>query len=221
MAGNEDPFRIFLPCFNSPETMDVTLAGTAMEESEPDFFNSAYTTALNSPGQISTDGNLSNSPNQSLPDSSRPKAMNRADPHSAESSPPDSSSDSSTRHKRNNSSNSSQSGLLVSDITMTDDGPSTAWKGGVPMVEEKFAGGLKVEMPSANADIDLSNRAMENDFDFESAASSPSPPPDTKADFSGSIKGLKMPIRSPRPGPASNFNHHYGVPNVSSETIYR
>lgn len=221
MAVNEDPFRIFLPCFSSPETMDVTLAGTAMEESEPDFFNSAYTTAFNSPGQTLTDENLSNSPSQSPPDCSRPNAMNRADPHSAESSPPDSSSDSSTRHKRNNSSNSSQSGLLAGDISLTDDVHSTTWKSGVSIVEEKFAEGLKVEMPSANADIDLSNRAMENDFDFESAASSPSPPPNSKADFSGSIRGLKMPIRSPRPGPAFSFSHHLGVPNVSSETICR
>ena len=210
MAANDDPFRIFLPSFNSPEAMDSTLAGT-MEESDTDFFTSAYNTAFNSPGQMHMDDTLSNSPSQSLQNTKPPNTMDSAVPHSAESSPTDSSSDSSVRHKRNISSNSSQSALILGDVAMTDDTHPVIWKGGVATVEEKSS---KNELPSADADIDLSNRAMEHDFDFESAASSPSPPPDSNAHSSGSIKALKMPIRSPRPGPASTFNH-YSLPTVS------
>lgn len=213
MAVNDDPFRLFLPRFNSPEPLDPTLAGT-IEESDTDFFNSAYNTAFNSPGEIFPDDALSNSPSQALLDNRRPNAMNPADSHSPESSPPDSSSDTSTRLKRNDSSNSSQSGLLAGDLSMTDDAFPVAWRGGLKTVEDKFAEGLKGEMPSADADVDMSNRAMEDDFDFESAASSPSPPLDLEALSSSDIRGLKMPIRSPRPGPASSLNHQYGVPKV-------
>ena len=214
MAANDDPIRMFLPSFSCRETMDTAPAG-AMEESDTDFFNSAYNTALNSPGQIFTDDTLSNFPSQSMPDKGRPNAMNPADSHSAGSSPLDSSSDSSTRHKRNASSNSSQSGLLVGDVSMTDDAHPAAWRGGITTVKDQFAEGLKREIPSAYADIDLSNRAMENDFDFDSAASSPSPPPDSNPLSRGGIKGMKMPFRSPRSGHASSIRRHYGMPTVS------
>ena len=215
MAANNDPFRMFLPSFNSREAMDPTLAGT-MEENDTDFFTSAYNTAYNSPGQILIDDTLPNSPSQSLQDTDRPNTSNPVEFHSAESSPTDSSSDSSTRHKRNISSNSSQSALIVGDVSMTDDTHPAIWKGGVATIEEK---GLNNEMPPANADIDLSNRAMEHDFDFDSAASSPSPPPDSKAHSSGSIKGLKMPIRSPRSGAASASNS-YSVPMVGEFVFF-
>ncbi len=218
MAVNDDPFRLFLPSFNSPEPMDLTLAGT-MEESDGDFFNSAYTTAFNSPGKLFADVTLSSSPSQPLPDSRRSKIMNPADFHSRGSSPPDSSSDSSTRHKRNDSSNSSQSGLLLGDASMADDSLPVEWKGGVTTVDDRVTEGLRSEIPSADADIDLSNRAMENDFDFDSAASSPSPPLDLGSLSSSGIKGLKMPIRSPRSRPASSFHHQYGVSKVSNDVF--
>ena len=215
MAANEDPFRLFLPSFNSPEAMDSAMAGT-MEESDTDFFTSAYNTAFNSPGQMLMDDTLLSSPGQPLQDTSRPNTMNPAESHSAESSPPDSSSDSSARHKRNASSNSSQSALVISDVSMTDDTQPALWKGGMAAVKEK---GLENDLVPADADIDLSNRAMEHDFDFDSAASSPSPPPDPKSLSSGIIKGLKMPIRSPRPGPASGLNHQYGISTVSKNLL--
>lgn len=102
---------------------------------------------------------------------------------------------------------------------MTDDALPVAWKGGFTTVEDKFAEGLKSETPSADPNVDMSNRAMEDDFDFESAASSPSPPLDLEALSSNGIRGLKMPIRSPRSGPASSFNHDYGVPYVRNLSI--
>ena len=212
MAVNGDPFRLFLPSLKSPEPMDQTMVGT--EENDTDFFNSAYSTAFNSPGQMYSDDISVDSPGQVLQESGRPKTIDPARIHSAESSPPDSSSESSTRHKRNISSNSSQSGLLGGDVPMTDHGHPATWKGAVAMEAEQSGKRLKSNMPSAHVDIDMSNRAMENHFDFESAASSPSPPPDPNALNTSGIKGLKMPIRSPRPQPLPNLNHHHSMPAV-------
>ncbi|KAH0542604.1 hypothetical protein FGG08_003012 [Glutinoglossum americanum] len=100
------------------------------------------------------------------------------------SSSQDSSSDSSRHHKRKSSSNSSHSGLAGADsltihdrdpfneITMSGDGSGFADYSG--LVDFSSIGGPNHQM-TLPPDVEMSNRDMENHFDFESAASSPSP----------------------------------------------
>jgi hypothetical protein len=90
----------------------------------------------------------------------------------------DSSSDSSG-YKRKSSSDSSRSALTNGDVMMVDDTDMGDWKVD-DMVQENEAqkyGGFDGTMdPSAlDANFGFSDKTMENDFDFESAASSPSP----------------------------------------------
>lgn len=105
---------------------------------------------------------------------------------SPETSSQDSSSDSSRRYKRKTSSNSSQSAAAVADTIMTDVEDANVWKSQDLMVggddpslsldstEFPSLGGLSDPL-SMEPDYEFSNKAMENHFDFASAASSPSP----------------------------------------------
>ncbi|KAI9836271.1 MAG: hypothetical protein M1819_001608 [Sarea resinae] len=104
---------------------------------------------------------------------------------SPDSSAQDSSSDTSRRHKRKSSSNSSHS-ALIADAPMMDDAELNDWKtDDITMGEEggpfgpsghgiPFMG-MASGLLSLDSDFETSNKAMENHFDFESAASSPSP----------------------------------------------
>ena len=91
----------------------------------------------------------------------------------------DSSSDSSVDYKRKSSSDSSRSALTSADIMMADDTDMGDWK-----VEDMIAvneaqnfgahdGTINPSTMSTN--FGFNDKTMENDFDFESAASSPSP----------------------------------------------
>lgn len=51
--------------------------------------------------------------------------------------------------------------------------------------------------PTVEADIDTSNRVMEQDFDFDSAASGPQPAQESNAVLDKPIRALKMPFREP------------------------
>ncbi|KAI9815778.1 MAG: hypothetical protein M1827_002174 [Pycnora praestabilis] len=104
---------------------------------------------------------------------------------SPETSSQDSSSDSSRRHKRESSSNSSQSALTGIDVTMTDFADMQDWKPDDLMIggnsPDFIFGGARIPtlsgtsaLLSTDPDYEISNKAMENHFDFESAASSPS-----------------------------------------------
>lgn len=98
----------------------------------------------------------------------------------------DSSSDSSRRHKRKTSSSSSGSAVGTADTIMTDGKVESGWMPDDPMVggdEPSYdldntgfpsLGGLSDPL-SMETDYELSNKTMENHFDFDSAASSPSP----------------------------------------------
>jgi len=98
----------------------------------------------------------------------------------------DSSSDSSRRHKRKTSSDSSQSAMVTTDTTMTDGKVGGGWRSDDVMVggdDPSYGldstvfpslGGLSDPL-SMEPDYELSNKTMENHFDFDSAASSPSP----------------------------------------------
>ncbi len=90
----------------------------------------------------------------------------------------DSSSESSVGYKRKSSSDSSRSALTSADIMMGDDADMVDWQ-----VEDIRAGNEAQNLgaftgtidPSSMNNFEFSDQTMENDFDFESAASSPSP----------------------------------------------
>ncbi len=98
----------------------------------------------------------------------------------------DSSSDSSRRHKRKTSSNSSQSAVATVDTTMTGGEVGSGWSPDDLMVggDDPSYGLDNTGFPSLgglsdpllmDTDYEMSNRTMENHFDFDSAASSPNP----------------------------------------------
>ncbi|KAI9858512.1 MAG: hypothetical protein M1813_006453 [Trichoglossum hirsutum] len=96
----------------------------------------------------------------------------------------DSSSDSSRHHKRKSSSNSSHSGPAVADTPTAHDhdsfnevmggGDGPGFASYSDLVDFSPIGGPSGP-PALLPDVEMSNRDMENHFDFESAASSPSP----------------------------------------------
>lgn len=110
-----------------------------------------------------------------------------------------SASDSSNnQHKRSHSSDSSRSGAIAGDGDVTMNGILI----GADLEDQAS------DKSSPVTDVDLSNRAMECHFDFDSAASSPSPFSDTKPAFkSSSVRSLKMPYRS---SPKTGASHGFG-----------
>lgn len=132
-----------------------------------------------------------------------------------------SSSDSSTRHKRKTSSNSSQSAVATADTIMTDEKDGSEWRPDDLMVggdDPSYAldntgfpslGGLSDPL-SMETDYELSNKTMENHFDFDSAASSPSPfdagilPASSSI---GAVKNIDLSYqRTHRPGNKFGYN---------------
>lgn len=183
MASTDDPFpsSLPLPGFDSPRIFDSEMAGT-MEDGGLEFFTSAI--PQDSPGQLFGGDTLATSPYQSpipvksirAPSDTKRTVNGAVFSASPDSSLQDSSSDSSVRHKRKVSSNSSQSAIPVRDVTMADGVHMNPWKDDDPMlgVVEPNISFLASNLP-VETNFELSNRAMENDFDFDSAASSPSP----------------------------------------------
>lgn len=183
MASADDPFppSLPLPGFESPRIFDSDMAGT-MGDGGLEFFSSAM--PQDSPGQLFGGDTLATSPYQppmpaksiSAPSDTKRTLNGAAFSASPDSSLQDSSSDSSVRQKRKVSSNSSHSAIPVRDITMANGVHMNPWKDDDPMlgVAEPNGNFLASSLP-AQTNFELSNRAMENDFDFDSAASSPSP----------------------------------------------
>ena len=131
--------------------------------------------------------------------------INPAFSQSPESS---SASDSSNnRHKRNHSSDSSRSGALAGD----GDIPINAILIGADKEDQTS------DKSSPATDVDLSNRAMECHFDFDSAASSPSTFSEVKTAFKpSSIRSIRMPYRSsPNAGLANVFGSYPTASKVS------
>jgi hypothetical protein len=184
-----------------PFILDSDMSGRLDSDPDFEFFdsNSLPVEAANSPGfflaeDFATDGsqyltnfgspapsNLKSPlPQQaSLLDTSVQQSLSAPSTASPAGSYQDSSSESSG-YKRKSSSDSSRSALTSRDVMMNDDTDMGDWK-----AEDIMAGNDTSAFGGYGGTIDpaamnnnyggFSDKTMENDFDFESAASSPSP----------------------------------------------
>ncbi|MCJ1247797.1 hypothetical protein MMC30_005012 [Trapelia coarctata] len=179
MNSASDPFPASLPHLDSPQNFDSDMVNS-MQGADL-YFNSALHDE--SPGRFFGDDILSpfqspvsfKTPNPST--TIEPSATSKNYSASPESSLQDSSSESSGRRQRRTSSKSSSSGLAGREINMMD-APPNGWKSEniTNMAQEPAFDFSGANLSNFNNNsYDLSNRAMENDFDFDSAASSPSP----------------------------------------------
>jgi hypothetical protein len=182
-----------------PFILDSDMSGRLDSDPDFEFFDSNLPVeAANSPGfflaeDFATDNsqyftNLG-SPNPANLKSPRPQQASLLDTRvqhtlsapstaSPAGSYQDSSSESSG-YKRKSSSDSSRSALTSGDVMMADDTDMGDWK-----AEDMIAGndapafggyGGTIDPSAMNNNYGFSDKTMENDFDFESAASSPSP----------------------------------------------
>ena len=165
--------------FISPHILDTDMDAT-MHETDM-FFDSAL--AMDSSSHFFENGGSALSPFQSPApvkaqgmQNQRRGVQNRSTPSlSSESSTQDSSSDSSDQRKSKSSSTSSRSVPSGSDTVMADVSEASQWSGSQPLFKkEPVLGFPQSDAPNFDS-FEFSNRAMENDFDFDSAASSPSP----------------------------------------------
>ena len=179
MNSASDPFPASLPHLDSPQNFDPDMV-SSMQGADL-YFNSALHDE--SPGRFFGDDILSpfQSPSsfkaQNPPTTTDPSVAAKNYSASPESSLQDSSSESSGRRQRRTSSKSSSSGVAGREIIMAD-APPSGWKSeSIPnMAHESAFDFSGANISNFTNSYDLSNRAMENDFDFDSAASSPSPP---------------------------------------------
>jgi hypothetical protein len=172
MNSDSDPFPPTMATMDSPHIFDTDMADNMQEGGL--FFDAALPT--DSPSFFVDDGMTS--PFQSpMPVKSRKIHAGSqgirdgtALSTSPESSVQDDSSDTSSKHKRKTSSRSSESAPLAKSVA--------------PVGSERRTWGIQTRKqeqphdllnPQSFGNYDFSNRAMEHDFDFESAASSPSP----------------------------------------------
>ena len=197
MEFDDDPFP-FLPKFDEPQIFDANM-NDVMEEGGLEFPEVRF----DSPGFWNN--TIGTSPMPSKSNSTQPIKQPFMGPAFSQSPESSSASDSSNnQHKRNHSSDSSQSGALAGDGDVAMNGIVIGAE-----VEDQTS-----DKSSPATDVDLSNRAMECHFDFDSAASSPSPFSDTKPAFKAlSVRSIKMPYRS---SPNAGFAHGFGpYPAVS------
>ena len=166
MNSSSDPFP---PSMDSPQIFDTDMNGS-MQDNDL-FFNSALPT--DSADQFFGDDSLISSPFRS-PVSTKAQTMSMSqqsvqNPSEMSTSPEgsDSSSDLSGR-KRKSISRSSGS---ATDINMADAGQNGPWNTSSNVKKEP----MFISDAHSLDRFEFSNRAMENDFDFDSAASSPSP----------------------------------------------
>lgn len=200
MEFDNDPFP-FLPKFDEPQIFDANM-NDAMEEGGLEFPELQF----DSPGFWNNTIGASPVPSKTnCRQAIKQPFMGPAFSQSPESS---SASDSSNnQHKRNHSSDSSRSGALAGDGDVSMNG----------ILIGADMGDHASDKSSPATDVDLSNRAMECHFDFDSAASSPSPFSDTKPSFKpSSVRSIKMPYRSsPNAGFTHGFGPHPAVSKVS------
>ena len=204
MAANGDPFPASLPGFPAG-IYDSEMGGTEQEQ-EYGFFTSAI--GQDSPGHFFQEDALLDSPYQSpMPvKPNAPENIQVSNEPQFSASPPDSSlqdssSDSSGRVKRKTSSRSSHSGLATD--AMVPGGPNANVQPG-----HIFPGWKAPPNPTS---FDFNDRNMESDFDFNSAASSPSPITRTQqhpAPYSGP-RHIAMPFR------ATPRTSHRGLPHLN------
>ena len=221
MEYDRDPFPPSLPHFDGTRILGENV-GVAMEENGFDFdamnFDSPDTNLY---WEDSTSYQSTAKPNGNASSADKSTTLDASfSSQSPESSLPDSSSSDSSQnqHKRNHSSDSSQYGALAADgdIRMAGDTPmANGIVIGAGLVDDQVQ-----DKPTPPTDVDLSNRAMECHFDFDSAASSPSPYYGSKSmlNDSKSSKPIKMPYRIPQRG---GYSHGFGTSaGVSKVSIY-
>jgi len=166
----EDPeFGLF--DINTPFAAGSSPSAFLTEESAAEGYK--YSTGFDAPSSVIPGQDPVNRP---LYPQRRPQTLSGPSSASPAGSFQDSSSDSS-RYKRKSSSDSSRSALTGKDIMMADADMSD-WK-----VDEMMTGGDgahfgafdgTINPSSMNNAYGFNDKAMENDFDFDSAASSPS-----------------------------------------------
>ncbi len=202
MEIDNDPFP-FLPKFDEPHIFDANM-NDAMEEGGLEFPQCRF----DSPGFWNN--TIGASPVPSKSNGRQAIKQPFAGPAFTQSPESSSASDSSnTQHKRNHSSDSSRSGALTGDGDVSMNGILI----GADMEDQAS------DKSSPTTDVDLSNRAMECHFDFDSAASSPSPFSDTKLAFKpSSVRSIKMPYRS---SPSTGFAHGFEPYPAVSKVSYR
>ena len=200
MESDIDPSSI-LPNFDEPQIFDSNV-NDAMEEGGlkyPGFH-------FNSSGLWSNTLGASPMPSKSNgSQATKQPLVGHAFWQSPESS---SASDSSNnQHKRNHSFDSSQSGALAGEGDVLLNGIVIGAE-----LEDQAS-----DKYSPATDVDLSNRAMECHFDFDSAASSPSPFADTNSTFKfSSARPINMPYRSfANAGSSLGFAPYQAVSKVS------
>jgi len=179
------PFVLDLDMSENPEDLDFGffdvntqfVAGSSpstflAEESTVESYK--HSTGIGTPSSVTLEQDLLNRPSFTQ---RRPQTLFAPSSASPAGSYQDSSSDSSG-YKRKSSSDSSRSALTGKDIMMADTDMSD-WK-----VDEMMTGGDgphfggfdgTINPSSMNNAFGFNDKAMENDFDFDSAASSPSP----------------------------------------------
>ncbi|MCJ1477367.1 hypothetical protein MMC13_006038 [Lambiella insularis] len=223
MNTSTDPFPPSLPRLDSPPLYDTEMLGP--EQNGDLYFNSALSN--DSPGRFLNDDVFATSPFQSPAPRRVPHTLSTASKTqtakkisaSPESSLQDSSSDSSGRHKRKTSSKSSLSGLAAHEQVMPGTRPAE-WKSGEMM---DMAPEPTFEFPdtalSKYDSYDFSNRAMEHDFDFESAASSPSPVISAATPVHRTTRHIAIPYRASPRSAASLVPHICGSPGRDNREI--
>ena len=210
MDSSTDLLPSSLAGLDSPQIFDSDMADS-MQDTDL-FFSSAL--PQDSPAHLLGDDGVTNSSYSSpmpmpmkvprLEADSAPAESGQNLPASPESSLQDSSSDSSGRHKRKSSSRSFRSGLATSDVTMTDSVQFDGIKHRATRTSDRPTSFDDLGTNNATYDtFDLSNRAMENDFDFDSAASSPSPLLSSSGGTYTALRHIAIPYRaSPRSAPS-------------------
>lgn len=138
----------------------------------------------------------------------------------------DSSSESSTGYKRKSSSDSSRS-LTSGDVMMADDTDMGEWKVDDLMVGNDISSFSAfdgtVDPSSMSNNYEFNDKSMEKDFDFDSAASSPSP------FIAGGLQmnSPEMPTikydtpKKVAPLPKTNVNKHVKMNSVSISTYWK
>lgn len=194
MDSDNDPFPRSLPLIHEPRIFDSNMTDVAADNGF-DFASDLFDSPSHNP--YSPEQNTYTWDDSSLQTATKSTMTGPSFARSPESSQPDSSSSDSSnnQHKGNHSSSSSGTGVLdaLGDITMRDDMVDPR---GIAIRADPVEDSM-LNQPSLSVDLDSSNRAMECHFDFESAASSPSPNSDTKPIYktASSMRSATMPYR--------------------------
>ncbi len=216
MEFDNDPFTRSLPHIDEPRILDSNMTD-AQGDNGFDFTSNFFDSPSHNP--YSPEQNAYAWNGSSFQTATKSAMAGPSFSDSPESSMPDSSSSDSSKnqHKRSPSLVSSGSGELGGhgdSLMMEDTVDPRGITIGADTVEDQVLG-----QASTTTDLDSSNRAMECHFDFESAASTPSPYSDTKLAYKSpsTIKSEKMPYRTVRnTGSSHGVGPYAGTSKVRS-----